>query len=155
MRAPVGKDRGVTEQQRSPIDAALDLLFFAPVGLALTAREELPRLIEKGRSRVSGQVTMARMVGQFAVNQGGQEAEKFVKQAAEALVGLGILPGGPRRPAPSEAGPPAAARAGPGPNGNAPPARAPRIADADALGIQGSDSPSASQVLQRPGGASD
>ena len=60
----------MSDNQRSPIDAALDLLFYAPVGLALTAREELPRLIEKGRQRVEGQVTMARMVGQFAVSQG-------------------------------------------------------------------------------------
>jgi hypothetical protein len=145
----------VTEQQRSPIDAALDLLFFAPVGLALTAREELPRLIEKGRSRVSGQVTMAKMVGQFAVNQGGQEAEKFVKQAAEALIGLGILPGAQRLQAPSGAGPAAAAPTGSGPNGNAPQAAAPRIADADELGIQGYDSLSASQVVQRLGGLSE
>jgi hypothetical protein len=65
----------VTEQ-RSPIDSALDLLVYAPVGLALTAAEELPKLAAKGRAQVEGQVSMARMLGQFAVAQGRKEIEK-------------------------------------------------------------------------------
>ena len=63
-------------EQRSALDSALDLLLYAPVGLALTAAEELPRLAAKGRAQVKGQVTIARMVGQFAVNQGRKEIEK-------------------------------------------------------------------------------
>jgi hypothetical protein len=153
----------VSDNQRSPIDAALDLLFYAPVGLALTAREELPRLIEKGRQRVGGQVTMARMVGQFAVNQGGQEAGKFVKQATEALSALGILPGSQRQPAPVRPstgadrsrdtnGHRGAPSAGAGALGGLGP---PRTADADELGIEGYDSLSASQVVQRLAGLSE
>jgi hypothetical protein len=65
----------VTEQ-RSALDNALDLLVYAPVGLALTAVEELPKLAAKGRTQVQGQVTMARMVGHFAVTQGRKEIEK-------------------------------------------------------------------------------
>jgi len=65
----------VTEQ-RSALDNALDLLVYAPVGLALTAAEELPKLAAKGRTQVQGQLTMARMVGQFAVTQGRKEIEK-------------------------------------------------------------------------------
>lgn len=147
----------MTEQQRSPIDAALDLLFYAPVGLALTARDELPRLIEKGRTRVSGQVTMAKMVGQFAVTQGSQEAEKFVKQATDALTELGILPGARHQePRPQSAPPaPAAADTGTGPNGKAPSTGAPKTADPVELGIQGYDSLSASQVVQRLAGLSE
>lgn len=149
----------MTEQQRSPIDAALDLLFYAPVGLALTAREELPRLIEKGRQRVTGQVTMAKMIGQFAVNQGGQEAEKFVKQATDALSALGILPGGQGHeaehlpaPAPARSHQPA-----PPTNGNrgGTPAAPARTANPDELGIEGYDSLSASQVVQRLAGLSE
>ena len=63
-------------EQRSALDSALDLLLYAPVGLALTAAEELPKLAAKGRAQVKGQVTIARMVGQFAVNQGRKEIEK-------------------------------------------------------------------------------
>src|SRR6185437_7365434 len=62
--------------QRSALDNALDLLLYAPVGLALTAAEELPKLAAKGRTQVQGQLTMARMVGQFAVTQGRKEIEK-------------------------------------------------------------------------------
>lgn len=63
-------------EQRSALDSALDLLLYAPVGLALTAAEELPKLAAKGRAQVKGHVTIARMVGQFAVNQGRKEVEK-------------------------------------------------------------------------------
>jgi hypothetical protein len=100
----------VTEQ-KSPLEQALDLIFYAPVGLAITAREELPRLIEKGRQRVTGQVAMAKMIGQFAVNQGQHEAGKVAKQAGDTLASLGILPGGSPSPPtapPAPAGPKAA-----------------------------------------------
>lgn len=59
-----------------PLDAALDLLVFAPVGLAMTAAEEIPKLAAKGRTRVNTQLMMARVVGQFAVTKGRQEFEK-------------------------------------------------------------------------------
>lgn len=62
--------------ERSPLDNALDLLVYAPVGLALTAAEELPKLAAKGRAQVQNQMTIARMVGQFAVAQGRKEIEK-------------------------------------------------------------------------------
>ena len=65
----------MTESQ-SPLDAALDLLLYAPVGLALTAAEEIPKLATKGRSQLEGQLTMARVVGQFAVAQGRKELKK-------------------------------------------------------------------------------
>ena len=59
-----------------PLDAALDLFVYAPVGLAVTAAEELPKLAAKGRTRVNTQLMMARVVGQFAVSRGRQELEK-------------------------------------------------------------------------------
>lgn len=59
-----------------PFDSALDLLVYVPVGLALTAAEELPKLAAKGRSRVEPQIGMARVVGQYAVAQGRKQLEK-------------------------------------------------------------------------------
>ncbi len=61
---------------RSPLDHALDLVVFAPVGLALTAKDELPGLIEKGRQRLGSQVVLARMVGQLAAAQGQRVARR-------------------------------------------------------------------------------
>ena len=36
----------------SPIDQALNLFFFAPLGLLLNADEIIPQLVEKGRQQV-------------------------------------------------------------------------------------------------------
>jgi hypothetical protein len=103
------EEKQVTEH-RSPLDQALDLMLYAPVGFVVTAGEELPRLIEKGRAQMSGQVGMARLVGRFAVAQGQREAGKVVRQAAQVLTDLGVLPGDrpgpadPPRPKPADAG---------------------------------------------------
>lgn len=67
-----------------PLDAALDLFVYAPVGLAMTAAEELPKLAAKGRTRINTQLTMARVVGQFAVSRGRQELEKRFAPPAPA-----------------------------------------------------------------------
>jgi hypothetical protein len=88
----------VTEQ-RSALDNALDVLVYAPVGLALTAAEEVPKLAAKGRAQVQGQITVARMVGQFAVAQGRKEIEKRFGLAA-------------RRPEPARGAPPPPASKG-------------------------------------------
>jgi hypothetical protein len=140
--------------RKSPLDQALDLLFYAPLGLALTARDELPKLVDKGRQQVSGQVALAKMIGQFAVTTGQKEAEKAASRlAAGAASRLGALPGVPAStaaaPAPPRAPAPPAHRAnGWSPNG------APR-ATGDQLAIPGYDTLSASQVVLRLGGLSD
>jgi hypothetical protein len=110
--AGTGQDRGVTTEQRSPIDSALDLFVYAPVGLALTAMEELPKLAEKGRAQVQGQITIARMVGQFAVAQGRREIEKRLgangRGAAGGEAKAGGKPGGtPSAPTTSRGSSPA------------------------------------------------
>ena len=71
-------------EARKPIDAALDLLVYVPVGLAVTAAEELPKLAAKGRSRVTTQLTMARVVGQFALSRGRSLIEQRIEQVASA-----------------------------------------------------------------------
>lgn len=69
-------------EDRSPIDAALDVMLYAPLGLVITATEQLPELAEKGRARLSSQVTAARIVGRFAVNQGRRELARRRRQAS-------------------------------------------------------------------------
>jgi hypothetical protein len=82
-------------EPRTPWDQALDLMLFGPLGLAITAGEELPRMIEKGRSRVGSQITVARMIGEMAVKQGQHMASSAFRQSTETLVGLGIIPAPP------------------------------------------------------------
>lgn len=83
----------VTEP-KNPVDVAVELLVFAPVGLALSVRELLPKLVERGRQQLTGQVATARMLGQFAVKQGQTEAGKAFDRARasaqESLEQLGV-----------------------------------------------------------------
>jgi hypothetical protein len=80
-RGGAGKDPSVPEQN-SPFDVAMDLLVFAPLGIAITAAEELPRLAAKGRAQVSGQINTAKVVGQFAMAQGRKRMEQRFGHAA-------------------------------------------------------------------------
>lgn len=149
--------------EKSPVDQVLDLFVFAPLGLALTAKTELPEVVAKGRAQVEGQLAMARFIGEFAVKQGKVEIEKRLKPY------LGgpppAAPAAPTTPAPEPPGAapdpqtavnlPVTVRAEPAPDpvddsaaGDQP---APITAD---LAIPGYDALSASQVVQRLAGLS-
>lgn len=91
-------------ETRSPLDQAVDLLVYAPVGLAVAARDLVPTLVERGRQQIDPQVGLARMVGQLAVSQGRAQAEKVVEralsQARATLQQLGLLPEEEAQPSP-------------------------------------------------------
>jgi hypothetical protein len=147
----VGEHRAVSDQ-KSAVDRTLDLFVFAPLGLALTARELVPKLAEQGREQVQRQVTTARYVGEFAVR-------RLRRRADAALVELGLTAeqrakGVPSSPPSRLDASPAPSHAGEG-NGqvSAGADRAPR-ADSSGLAIPGYDSLSASQVVQRLTGLS-
>jgi hypothetical protein len=142
--------------RKPPVDAALDALVYAPLGFVLEARGLMPKLVERGRN----QVTMAKMVGQFAVQQGQVEATKRLgpvqeqvrEQVESVLADFGLV----ARPAPRSA-PDAPATATSTPVEAASPAAAPAPApapavpalDADELVIPDYDSLAASQVVPR------
>ncbi len=63
---------------RGPIGHVLDLFVFAPLGLLAESHTIVPKLAETGRQHVDSRVQLARMVGQFAVQQGRQHASKVV-----------------------------------------------------------------------------
>ncbi len=90
-------------EPKNPVDHALDLFVFAPLGFALEARTLVPKLVDRGRQQVDGQVTMARMVGRFAVQQGqseaGRQLTKVQEQTLGVLADLGLLPREPSGPA--------------------------------------------------------
>ena len=156
-------------EQQDPLEQLLDLLVYAPLGLALSARDILPALAKKGRRHYGPQATAARLVGKLAFRQGQREAGRLVGRArrqAESLLG-DLVPGavagsgdtttapvageaeegsnGSRPPAPPPPGPSGAARTG----GTASPAPAPSGLDVSELAIPGYDTLSASQVVQR------
>lgn len=147
------------DDHKSRADRILDVFVFGPAGLALTAAEEFPKLAEKGRHRVEGQVHTARLVGQFAVQMGRRQIETTVgnllaghrpatpvTQAASSAPASSTSPGGddpvPAAPAPAPS------------TGVSAPAGGNGALASDALGIPGYDSLSASQVVQRLEGLS-
>ena len=60
----------LVSDHKSPVDDALDLLVYAPLGFALDARTLLPKLIDRGRS----QIDVARWMGEHAVAKGQKGA---------------------------------------------------------------------------------
>lgn len=134
----------MTDDKR-PVDQAVDFVLYAPLGFVLEARHLLPTFVERGRM----QVQMARMIGQFAVQQGQVEAGKQLTKAqahAEAvLTELGLRPSA-ASPATRVAEPAAA----PVPAPTAAPAPTARSSAAAAeLPIADYDSLAASQVIPR------
>ncbi len=148
---------------KSLIEHALELLVYAPVGLAITASEELPRLIDKGRSRVEMELANARAVGAFAVAQGQREAGRFVSQATRMMVrsdrvashGNGSAPPRPaRHPGGAQTADTSGAGTGPGPSEEPSGPSYARSVEADSLAIPGYDALSALHVVQRLDGLS-
>lgn len=147
----------MSDDRKPSVEAALDLLVYAPLGFALEARSLLPSLVERGRN----QVTMAKMVGQFAVQQGQVEAAKRVgplqEQVEGVLADLGLVarpPAPPAEPAADATAPSGSASAdapSPAPEPDPDPApvpEAPALDPAD-LAIPDYDSLAASQVVPR------
>jgi hypothetical protein len=96
------------------VERALEALVYAPIGLLFDGANVLPQLIEKGRS----QVTMARMIGKFAVDQGRTEATKAAGKLQDQAAGVIDILGGSILapvPAPPEARPAPSLSARPAP----------------------------------------
>lgn len=74
----------------------LDLAVYAPVGFALTVRDELPAKVRQGRQAMENRVQLARFIGQLAVQTGRRELERRLEErrAANAAGGTGAgVPG--------------------------------------------------------------
>src|SRR5829696_3900784 len=63
---------------RGPVGHVLDLFVFAPLGFLAESHTIVPKLAESGRQHIGSRVQLARMVGQFAVQQGRHQAAKVV-----------------------------------------------------------------------------
>jgi hypothetical protein len=141
-------------EPKSPGERLLDLVVFGPAGLALTAAEEFPKLVDKGRHHLDGQVRTARLVGQAAFQMGRRQLSQMASQRTQKTPPA--PPPVPTTSAPAEVQPApvptevvrrAPATDGPIPatNGNG---------SLRPLAIPGYDSLSASQVVQRLAGLS-
>ena len=66
--------------EKGPVDQLLDLVVFAPLGFLCESRELYPKLVEDGRAQLAARIQVARMIGQFAVRKGQQEAAKAMER---------------------------------------------------------------------------
>lgn len=146
-------------ERRAPLDRLLDLALYAPVGLAVAARDLLPELADRGRRQLEARLTAAGMVGRLAVKEGTRQADQAVRRLTDQAQALaqaaGLVPPVPPAPAGVD-------DVGPGgggdqaPTADDPPIAAPPDAPLDpaTLSIPGYDTLSASQVVQRLPGLS-
>lgn len=145
--------------ERSPLDQALDVMVFAPLGLALEAKDQLPGLIDRGRRHWGSEAGMAKVIGQFAVGKGRREAERLVQRATQLLMEFGLVPTPSPVPDPTADAATAApgqrrtTAAAPTPAAAAPPTAA-STPSAGHLAIPGYDALSAPQVVSRLDGLS-
>ncbi len=76
--------------ESSPVERALEVVVYAPLGVALFARDALPGIagmfvargrseIDQRRKHVAQQVTQAKTIGVFAVRFGGPEVKRRVE----------------------------------------------------------------------------
>lgn len=68
--------------QRPLIEKVLDIVLYAPVGLALGLRSDLDARVASGRTRVSERVQVARWIGEMAVTYGRRELERRISETA-------------------------------------------------------------------------
>jgi hypothetical protein len=149
-------DASEESEEPTPVRRAIDLLVFAPVGVALTVVEDLPALINKGRQRFETDVRNARVIGQFVVNHGQrdltQRVTKLFHGGGNDVTGAGTIdavatdvqttvstPSSSTTPSP----PPEA------PTSSVKPAPDPADAVAVEAALAGYDTLSASQVVRR------
>jgi hypothetical protein len=148
------------DETRTPLDHALDVFVYLPVGLVFELPRSIPRFIDRGRR----QVDQACAIGLEALHLGGRTSSDPVQRVrdhtAATLRGLGVAPPIGDEPAPRPGTPTLSVVADPEPtvprpstNGRAastapapPSGPAP---DPSSLAIPGYDSLSASQVVPR------
>jgi hypothetical protein len=131
------------DPEATPVRRALELLVFAPVGVALTVAEDLPALIAKGRQRFEADVRNARVIGEFVVTHGQRDlinrVGKLIHSEPKARTAGSPMASSP--PEGSAVPPPPATSAKPEPD----PADGAIVDEA----LAGYDTLSASQVVRR------
>jgi hypothetical protein len=70
----------VSEHDKTPRDRLADVFIYAPIGLATEVLETFPRLVTRGRERV----TFVRLLGQVAMTKSQQRLSRVVAQVFES-----------------------------------------------------------------------
>lgn len=127
---------------KSPLEILLDLAVYAPLGLAVTARERLPDLIERGRQYAGTQLNSARIAGEPTGDDGPESHNGRPSQRPQTRAQVAPATGEAEADAqPAPAAESTSDETVPAPSGAH-------------LAIPGYDTLSASQVVQRLAGLS-
>ncbi len=94
------------DSQRSLFEELLDYGIYAPLGALVRLSDDLPELVEKGRTRLGGQIGLAKVLGRFAVGTARRRAERVLEPALTPLGAVvrqardlaGRMPAGGRSP---------------------------------------------------------
>ncbi len=135
----------------TPLDRLVELLVYAPVGLALTLKDDLGTVVDRGRRTVSPQVKVAKFMGRLAVAQASRAAGDLVEETLGRVMST-PPPAESRLTSPMPSEPTATTPTG---NGSGGPRAAAPGPEEEQLAIPGYDSLSAAQVVQRLGGLTD
>jgi len=165
----------VSDDAQKTAERAIDLLVYAPVGVALYLRDTVPTFVNlfvsrgraelgQRRQQAQGQVAQAKAMGEFAVNYGGPKVREHVekgiamaRKSAEAVLGgaagVSEFPSAPEDVPPPARHAPSEPAAAPTPSVASQPAGETTTATATptaaTLGIPDYDELSASQVVER------
>lgn len=96
------------DRDRSLAERVLDVFVYLPAGALLTALEDMPETVAKGRARVGQELHNAKVVGRFAVGLGWRQ----VRGQIESLGAADPAAGGTRPEGPDEDRPGKGVRAG-------------------------------------------
>ena len=136
-------------ERKSPIEQALDLFFYAPLGFMFHAQEVVEELVEKGHQ----QVVAARMFGKFAIEDQGPKMVSELQKRVEGVAGQVTGRGSSAKPTPATSN--GSSMAATQTSAPVAPPTATHGPDAAGLAIPDYDSLSASQVVPRLEGLSD
>lgn len=74
----------MADEDPDALDQLLDAALFAPFGMLLEMRDRSPELAARGRQHLQTQISVARMVGQFAVQMGSRQLSAFLQRQRES-----------------------------------------------------------------------
>jgi len=74
----------VSEAEKDPIEQAVELLLYAPVGLLYEYQNVVPQLVKRGKS----QVQLARLIGKMAMDRQTGGVDESIERAVEGAIGI-------------------------------------------------------------------
>ncbi len=100
-------DRSPSERTPEPhpeawVERVLDVMVYAPVGLAVQLRTDVPRLVADGRAHVESRVKVARWVGEMAVHFGARQLSARLHPPVAAPLSPSAAPEPPVPAAPAD-----------------------------------------------------